>query len=63
MKKMLHKKYGWFECRFSPLDAYEPQLSCKWCGKQYTKTGLPYIGDPDFSLTPTTNQKENEKTK
>lgn len=45
MKKWLHKKYKWFECRFSPLDAYEKKLQCRWCGDWYESNGeLPYIG-------------------
>ena len=45
MKKLLHKKYGWFKCQFSPLDAYEKELQCKWCGYWWKSNGeKPYIG-------------------
>ena len=44
MKRFLHKKYGWFKCRFSPLDAYNEVLECRWCGKKYKRDGIPYIG-------------------
>ena len=50
LKKYLHRKYNWFECRFSPLDAYEEIISCRWCGKSYKRNGLPYIGG--MTLTP-----------
>jgi hypothetical protein len=50
----LHKKYGWFKCRFHPFDIYEldakgDKIKCRWCGKEYKTEGYPYL---DCKLTP-----------
>lgn len=50
MRKWLHIKFGWYDCRFNPLSIYDLAFPCRWCGKHYTMKGLPYIGDPDFRL-------------
>jgi len=52
MKEKLHKKYGWYECMFNPLDVYQQIIICQWCGKKYRASGYPYI-----------NLKLNEQTK
>jgi len=48
MQEKLHKKYGWFECRFHPFDIHKLQTSgdeikCRWCEKKYKTTGYPYL--------------------
>lgn len=42
MKRYLHRKYGWFKCRFSRFDALEEILECRWCGDRYKRGGIPY---------------------
>ncbi len=54
MKEKLHKKYGWFECRFHPFDIHElkpegDKVICRWCGKEYNTKGYPYIS---LQITP-----------
>lgn len=50
MKKYLHKKLGWFQCRFKGIVKEGDVVVCVWCGNSYKVKGLPYIGDPDFKL-------------
>jgi hypothetical protein len=43
MKKWLHIKFGWFDCRFHPFDIYNEIITCRLCGKKYKTSGYPYV--------------------